>query len=332
MHNTPLRTLRLRRSAALLLLPLAMLSACGGGSSGPSSSTAATASVPAAQASIVAEIPSSVTSMEPLQIASDASYAPNEYVDASTGALTGWDLQLATDVCAVLGQHCTINNVTFSDIIPALLESPPKYVMSFSSYTPTAQREQSGIDFITYYQAGESWLAKVGGPTITHASQMCGHSVAVEAGTVEESDAWGYMGKKPGGDAISGDTDNCTAAGLQDITVDSFDTQTEANAALLSGRADFGWADQPIADYQVKLNPGKLKISGQPCSIYPYGVAVVKSLGFDKAIEDAISYLISHGYYTQILKSYNVSDGAVPASAVGVNDNNPVGSTCVPSY
>lgn len=332
MHTTPLPTLRLRRSAALLVLPLAMLSACGGGSSAPSSSAAGTASVPAAQASIVAEIPSSVTGMEPLQIASDATYAPNEYVNASTGALTGWDLQLATDVCAVLGQHCTINNVTFDDIIPALEESPPKYVMSFSSFTPTAAREQTGIDFITYYQAGESWMAKVGGPTITKASQMCGHSVAVEAGTVEESDAWGYMGKKPGGDSIPGDTDNCTTAGLQDITVDSFDTQTEANAALLDGRADFGWADQPVADYQVKLNPGKLEISGQPCSVYPYGIAVIHTLGFDKALEDAITYLINHGYYSNILKSYGVTDGAVAASDVSVNDNNPVGSTCVPSY
>ena len=87
--------------------------------------------------------------------------------------------------------------------------------------------------------------------------------------------------------------------GSQDINVESFSTQTEANAALLSGRADFGWADQPVADYQVKLEPGKLRISGQPCSIYPYGVAVAHKLGFDKAIEDAITYLINNGYYSQ---------------------------------
>jgi polar amino acid transport system substrate-binding protein len=114
--------------------------------------------------------------------------------------------------------------------------------------------------------------------------------------------------------------------------VESFPGQTDANAALISGRADYGWADQPVADYQVKLEPGKLRISGQPCSIYPYGVAVAKSLGFDKAIEDALTYLINHGFYGTILKNAGVSDGAVTASAVGANDNNPVGSTCVPSY
>ena len=36
----------------------------------------------------------------------------------------GWDVELAKDVCKVLGVACTINNITFSDIIPALLENP----------------------------------------------------------------------------------------------------------------------------------------------------------------------------------------------------------------
>jgi polar amino acid transport system substrate-binding protein len=322
----PAQLNRARRAAfAALALPVIVMSACG------STSPILTSPQPATQSSIANEIPAAVKAMEPFQIASDASYAPNEYVNGS-GQVVGWDLELAQDVCSVLGVSCTIDNVTFDDIIPALLEKNPKYVMSFSSFTPTATREGTGIDFITYYQAGESWLAKVGGPTITAASQMCGHSVAVESGTVEESDAYGYMGQNPGGGAIKGDTDHCTAAGLQDINVESFAGQTEANAALISGRADYGWADQPVADYQVKLEPGKLKISGQPCSIYPYGVAVEHKLGFDKAIEDALTYLINHGYYGTILKNAGVSDGGVAASDVGANDNNPVGSTCVPSY
>ncbi len=314
-----------RAALAVLALPLLALSACG------STSPILTSPQPATQSSIASEIPSAVKAMEPFVIATDASYAPNEYTNAS-GQLIGWDLELAQDVCSVLGVTCTIQDVTFDDIIPALLAKNPKYVMSFSSFTPTSARKSSGIDFITYYQAGKSWLARTNGPTITMASQMCGHSVAVESGTVEESDAYGYMGQNPGGGAIKGDTDHCTAAGLQDINVESFSTQTEANAALIGDRADFGWADQPVADYQVKLEPGQLRISGQPCSIYPYGVAVAHKLGFDKAIEDAITYLINHGYYSKILGSAGVTDGGVTASEVGVNNNNPVGSTCVPSY
>jgi polar amino acid transport system substrate-binding protein len=325
------RTVSLSRRASIaLVVPIAVLAACGG-SSTPAATTSGAAG-PTTQASIAAEVPAAIKADAPLQIASDASYAPNEFVDPNSGDLVGWDIELAKDVCAVLGVACTINNVTFSDIIPALLENPSKYQMSFSSFTPTQEREASGIDFITYYQAGEAWLVKVGGPTISTAADMCGHTVAVESGTTEELDAWGYMGMKPGGAKIPGDTDHCTSAGKQDITVLSFGTQTQANAALLSGRADFGWADQPVADYQVKLEAGKLKIGGSACSVSPYGVAMVKSTGLEQAVTDAVKYLIDNGFYTKLLDSWGVQDGAVASSAVTTNDNNPVGATCVPSY
>jgi len=321
-----------RRAGIALLFTAALLAACGGSTATntPTGSTA-TGSGPTKQASIAAEVPATVAAKAPLQIATDATYAPNEFVDLN-GNVAGWDIDLAKDVCKVLGLACTINNVTFSDIIPALLENPSKYQMSFSSYSPTSAREAKGIDFITYYQAGEAWLVKVGGPAIATTADMCGHTIAVEAGTTEESDAWGYMGKKPGGGDISGDTDNCKSAGKQEITVDSFDTQTEANAALLSGRADFGWADQPVADYQVKLLNGKIKVGGPACSVYPYGVAVVKSEGLDQALSDAIKYLITNGYYTKILTQWGVTDGAITASAVSVNNNTAVGASCVPPY
>ena len=247
----------------------------------------------------------------PIQIATDASYAPNEFVDLN-GNIVGWDIDLAKDVCKVLGLACTINNVTFSDIIPALLENPSKYQMSFSSYSPTTAREAKGIDFITYYQAGEAWLVKTGGPTITQASDMCGHTVAVEAGTTEEARCMGLHGQAAGWrqDPKAIPT-TAPPRGSRTSPWPSFDTQTEAKPPCSPGRADFGWADQPIADYQVKLEPGKLKIGGTACSVYPYGVAIVKTLGLDQAVEDAIKYLIDNHFYSQILSAWGVQDGAI---------------------
>ena len=328
------------RAAALIAVPALLAAACGGGGGGSGSSSSSSAAVPATQGSIASQVPSSIKG-SPVQIAVDATYAPNEFVDPGSGAIVGWDVDFAKALCAAMGLTCNINNVNFDDIIPQLTGTGKdsqgnaysvRYQMGISSFTPTAAREMAGIDFITYYQAGEQWLVKKGGPSISSAADLCGHSVAVETGTTEESDAWGYLGKKPGGAAISGDTDNCTAAGKQDINVESFTTQTEANTALISGRADFGWADSPIAAYQVKLENGQLQLGGQPCSVAPYGIAVSHTSGLDNAVEAAVKYLIDNGYYTKILQQWNVTNGAITSANVAINNNNSVGSSCVPSY
>ncbi len=310
------------------------LAACGG------STPTTTSGGPSKVASIASQVPSTVTG--PIQIATDATYAPNEFVDPNTGAISGWDIDLGNAICKVMGLVCTFNNVTFDDIIAQLKASTPsevaggdkpRYSFSISSWSPTQAREDSGIDFVTYYKAGEAWMVKVGGPTINSAADMCGHTVAVEAGTTEESDAWGYMGQQVGGTVIAGDKNNCKDAGKQDIKVLSFQTQTDANSALLSGRADFGWLDQPVADYQVKQSNGKFKIGGQPCSVAPYGIAMVKGSPLEKPITDAVKYLIdNNGYYSNILKTWNVTDGAIASSDVALNKNDAIGPTCVPSY
>jgi polar amino acid transport system substrate-binding protein len=323
----------------IVLVTVAMtLAACGGTSGGP----AASSSGPSKVASIASEVPDSVKSQSPLQIATDATYAPNEFINPDTGAIEGWDIDFGNDLCKVMGLVCTFNNVTFDDIIAQLKASTPaeqaggdkpRYQFSISSWTPTSDRENGGIDFISYYKAGEAWLVKAsGGATISSAADMCGKTVAVESGTVEETDAWGYMGQKVGGTPISGDTDNCTKAGKGDIKVQGFATQTEANSALLSGRADIGWLDQPVAGYQVKQTGGKLKIGGQPCSVSPYGIAIVKGSALEKALTDAVKYLIDNNYYKTILQNWSVTDGAIASSDVALNNNNSIGPSCVPSY
>ena len=322
------------RIPVLGLVVATALAACGG------STPTTTSGGPSKVASIASQVPSTVTG--PIQIATDATYAPNEFVDPNTGAISGWDIDLGNAICKVMGLVCTFNNVTFDDIIAQLKASTPsevaggdkpRYSFSISSWSPTQAREDSGIDFVTYYKAGEAWMVKVGGPTINTAADMCGHSVAVEAGTTEESDAWGYMGQQVGGTVIAGDKNNCKDAGKQDIKVLSFQTQTDANSALLSGRADFGWLDQPVADYQVKQSNGKFKIGGQPCSVAPYGIAIVKGSPLEKPITDAVKYLIdNNGYYSNILKNWNVTDGAIASSDVALNKNDAIGPTCVPSY
>src|SRR6266571_4070512 len=230
-----------------------VLSACGGSPSSSSSSTLGKVD------RIAAEVPSSMKG-QTLQIAVDATYEPNEFVDPTSGNITGWDIDFGLALCTVMGVKCQFQNVSFDTIITQLKATNSRYQFSLSSWSPTQDRENSGIDFISYYRAGESWIVKAsGGATINSAADLCGKSVAVESGTTEESDAYTFMGQGVGGAPMAGKTDGCKTAGKSDIKVLSFQKQTEANSALLSGRADAGWLDQPVAAYQVKKSSGQFK-------------------------------------------------------------------------
>jgi polar amino acid transport system substrate-binding protein len=319
-----------RGGIGVALTATLILAACGssGGGGGPSSSGGSASSLPTKQASIAAEVPSAIRSKGAIQVATDATYAPNEFIDPASGQIKGWDIDFAKALSAVLGIPFVISNADFSTIIPDL---GSRYDLGISSFSPTAEREKT-VDFVTYYQAGEAWLIKAGGTAISQASDLCGKTVAVETGTTEESDAWGFMGKKPDGSAIPGDTDSCKKAGKPDMTVHSFTKQTEANTDLIGGRADVGWLDQPVAHYQTTLENGQLQVTGKPCSVAPYGIAIAKGDGMIKPLTDAIKYLIDHGYYGSILKQWKVQDGAITSSAVATNNNSSVGPTCVPSY
>ena len=317
----------MKRLPMVLVTVVMTLAACGG-----SSTTSTTTGGPSKVDSIAGAVPASVKDLAPLQIATDATYAPNEFINPDSGAIEGWDIDFGKAICKVMGVACTFNNVIFSNIIPQLKAENPRYLFALSSYTPTDERIKGGIDFITYYKAGEAWVVKAsGGPTVNSAADMCGQTVAVETGTTEESDAWGYMGKQVGGTAIAGDKNNCPAG--KDIKVSSFDKQTDANSDLLSGRASILWVDQPVADYQVKQSGGKMKLGGKPCSVAPYGIALPKNSPLEQPMTDAVKYLIdNNSYYKNILKNWGVEDGAIESSAVKLNDTAAVGESCVPSY
>lgn len=314
------------RGIVLALAGLLVLSACGGSSSTPPAPTTL-----GKVDRIAKEVPADMQS-QTLHIATDATYEPNEFTDPASGAISGWDVDFGNNLCKVMGVKCAFDNVSFDTIIAQLTASNSRYAFSLSSWSPTADREKNGVDFISYYRAGESFIVKSqGGPTVSAMADLCGKKVAVESGTTEESDAWNYMGEGVGGAPQAGLKDNCKSAGKQPIQVLSFEKQTDANSALLSGRADVGFLDQPVAAYQVKQSNGQFKVAGQPCSVAPYGLAIIKASKLEPALTDAVKYVIESGFYKQTLDKWGVVNGAIKSTDVKLNDNNAVGATCVPS-
>jgi polar amino acid transport system substrate-binding protein len=235
------------------------------------------------------------------QVATDATYAPDESMNGNT--MVGFDVDLMKAVATTLGVKIVENNVTFDNIIVGIQSK--KYQVGNSSFTDTKAREKQ-VNFVDYFKAGEGVYAKASSTApFTSTQSFCGTSVAVETGTVEQTDA----------EAIK-----CTNG--KKVTVDSYPTQTEANTAVASGHDVFGFADSQIAGYIAAQSKGVFKYVGKPVAVAPYGIAVAKTndgLALAKAIQAAMKTLVANGTYGMILSSYGVTSGALTAPQMVLN-------------
>jgi polar amino acid transport system substrate-binding protein len=287
-----------RSSLALGAAGLLALAACGssGESSGGASTTNVSTTATASQvSSIAAAVPSGVKSKGTLTVAADASYAPNEFIDKDGVTVIGMDVDLGKALGTVMGLNVTFANANFDSIIPGLASG--KYDLGMSSFTDTKEREKT-VDFVTYYTAGTGFFVNAnGGPTINTLDDLCGHHVAVEKGTTQADDATAQNTK-------------CTGAGKSAVDVQVYTDQNGANTALQSGRADVSMADEPVADYQVKVSNGAFKLTGQAYGRAPYGIAIPKGNGMAQPLLDAVKNLQSNGVYNEILTKWGIQSGA----------------------
>ena len=228
-----------------------------------------------------------------LRMAMDATYPPDEFV--RNGKIVGFDADLGKALGKVLGVKVTLVDATFDTIIVGIQDG--KFDVGNSSFTDTKSREKQ-VDFVDYFQAGEGFYEKsTSKETFNGLKSLCGHSVSVETGTTEDSDALSQAKK-------------CH------VSVLSFSDQNQANLAVSSGRADVGFADSQVAAYIVHLSNKQFKLTGSPFSTAPYGFAMAKNSGLAQPMLAAVKELIADGQYKKILDKWGVQQGAVSTAKI----------------
>jgi polar amino acid transport system substrate-binding protein len=262
----------------------------------PSGTTSGDPTTPAAN-SPADLVPAEIKAKGVLNFATDASYAPNEFMDADGKTIIGMDVDLGNAIAEKLGLKTNWQNVDFDSIIIGLAGG--KYDIGMSSFTDTKEREKT-VDFVTYFTAGTSLLVAKGNPSgLAGPDDLCGHKIAVEKGTTQEAD-------------IAAKSKACTDAGKAKVTAVSLPDQNAAALAVQSGRADATLADSPVAEYEASLPDAKFEVAGKSYDDAPYGIAIPKSSGTLKdAILAALKELIADGTYGKILEKWNIADGAI---------------------
>jgi polar amino acid transport system substrate-binding protein len=259
----------------------------GGAGSGPSVSVSQ-------NTDLASKLPERIKSAGVIKIGVDASYAPNEFLAADGKTVEGMDVDLFNAVAQKFGVKTQWQPADFGSIITGV--NSGKYDMGISSFTINDERKKQ-VNMVSYFNAGTQWATQKGNPKGIDPNNACGKNIAVQSNTTQEMDDLPVRQKK---------------CGSNKINVLSFKDQSQATAAVASGKADAMLADSPVVAYAALKSGGKVEPLGDIYEAAPYGYVLAKSdTQFGEAIVEALKQLDQEGTYKQILEKWGVQQGAI---------------------
>ncbi|MFX0594681.1 ABC transporter substrate-binding protein [Melissospora conviva] len=281
--------------AALLALSLA---ACGDKAADDDAPDAPKAT---ADAALAAKVPDAIKADGVIKVGTDATYAPAEFLDTDGKTVVGFDIDLFNAVAAKLGLEAQYESAPFDAILPGIESG--KYEIGVSSFTINEDRKKT-VNMVSYFSAGTQWATKAGNPSGINPDDACGKKVAVQVGTVQLDD-------------ITARSKACTDAGKPEITIDQYQAQSDATAAVISGKDDAMLADSPVGAYAVKQSNNQLELLGDIYESAPYGYAVAKDQAeFAAVVQEALAAIVADGTYEKVLAEWGVEAGGIAESAV----------------
>lgn len=290
--RTPHAARRTLASAVALAGVLIACSACGGSassqsetsSSGPSSSSGA---------KFASMLPDNVRTDGVIKYASAFNYPPYDFIDDS-GANVGAEVDMLDAMEPLLGVTFDEQKITeFSALVPAVGNGRVEMAGESIAVTPERQKQ---VSYVVYGEIGEGLLVKAGNPSGLSTEDVCGHSVAVEGGAVEESE---YK-------AMS---DKCVAAGKEPVDVQVYATEPAQVLAVENGHADaVAVGSSTVASIADKSNgklealPGTVDVPGGTLAIGFVFNPNEEQLA--QAIEAALNDLLTTGKLDEINKKW----------------------------
>ncbi|WKG03960.1 ABC transporter substrate-binding protein [Mycolicibacterium sp. HK-90] len=298
---------RSRRAAVTLgalTLSAAALAGCGGnGADTAQSSSAQEAEIELLpkDAALAAAVPAPIKERSKLIIATDATAPPNQSIAEDGKTIIGNEVDFGNQIASVLGLEAEFVNISFDSIIPGLQAG--RYDIGLSGMRDTEEREQV-VDFVTYAKTGPQLFARVQDKDkLTSIEQLCGHSFALQSGTVQEQ-----VGREQ--------SDKCVADGKAPIDIRVFKSQADQVQAVSSGQVEVGAQNAPNNVYLEEQTDGAMVGVGEPFAEGPWGIPVPKGSGLLEPLHAATEQLVASPQYQQILEKWKVESQAIDQSVI----------------
>ncbi len=241
----------------------------------------------------------SAQAAQKITIATEGAFAPWNFT-GSDGKLSGFEVDLAADLCKRMGVEYTLVPQAWDGIIPSLSAGKYDAIMAAMTITP---KRQKVVDFSRYYAATPSVFI------VLKDSDSAGFKTDIDAITLDEMSPEEDAAMEAMAKAFKGKTIGVQAATIQErfltqylgesVELKSYDTQENLELDLSSGRIDAALGAMSYWVPRLKSDHGKdFKMVGPGMTKGPFGagVAVAVRKGdakladmFSKAINQAIA-------------------------------------------
>jgi polar amino acid transport system substrate-binding protein len=229
-----------------------------------------------------------------LTIGSDTTYPPQEYIDQATKKAAGFDVDLITEMAARMGLRANVVTTDFATIIDSLVNKRFDIVVSAVSVTPERQKK---VDFVPYFNAGESLLVQKGNPLkLKSVADLCGQNVGVQKGTIEQDD-------------LTIASKDCVSKGKKAINMTILQNQTDVIQLLANNRVVATYQDSPVTDYYIKQNPSQFDVGGSVVNAGQEGIVVRKGdTSMFNAIQAAFNAVKADGTYHKLILKWGLTN------------------------
>lgn len=252
-----------------------------------------------------------------LPAGTDATYPPFDFVDATSGEVTGFDIELMRAVAGELGVRVEFIVVPFDGIIAGLKGGKYDVVASAMTITPERAREVAFSD--PYVVAGQSVVVRRGGSDGPDGPGGPGDPGDPDGpggprgpgdpNGSEEPESPAALLDRPGlriGCQL-GTTGEIEARKVPGARVVSFDAIGSAFRDLENGNLDAVIADTPTARIFIR-DHGTLALAGEPLTREEFGLAMRPAdQDLRRAVNEALQALRASGELSRIEERWGIA-------------------------
>ena len=235
---------------------------------------------------IAAMVPRAAKADGKLTIGSNLYYAPADFKQGETPV--GYEMDVMRAVAARMGLDLEIQESSFDSILPRI---PKRYEAGASAFTITNERT-ANFNMIQYYEVGTSWAVAAGNPSKFTPGSICGRTIGVQTGTLQD-------------ETVAKTAKKCH----KQPTIQRYDAQENVTLALSGGKIEAMTADSSVINYAIHRAKGALEAAGPIMEKAPQGIVVSKDdPALTAAIQASLQSLMDDGTLKKIFKSWNIDE------------------------